>query len=38
MSNDLVITALHLPATLDAPDAADFHSLSAAVDQIKRDI
>ncbi|MDN5668748.1 MAG: GNAT family N-acetyltransferase [Renibacterium salmoninarum] len=38
MSNDLVITALRLPATLDAPDAADFHSLSAAVDQIKRDI
>lgn len=38
MSYELEIEPLQLPQTIDAPDAADFHSLSAAVDQIKRDI
>lgn len=38
MSNELDIVPLHLPATLDSPDAGDFSSVSNAIDQIKLDI
>lgn len=38
MTTELSISPLCLPASLEAPEATDFHSFSAAVDQIKRDI